>query len=129
MSTNNFSESTIAIRGGRSLDSHASSILFPLYQTGNFVHDAVGIDKGFSYSRVSNPTVDALEKAIAALEAADRCVVTVDIFRGGENRDIRAARQTRRKLGYDFIHQIGRRMGSGHTTLHLEQKHVKPSVC
>lgn len=60
--------STLAIRGGRSLDSHASSILFPLYQTSTFVHDTVGVDKGFSYSRVSNPTVDALEKAIGALE-------------------------------------------------------------
>lgn len=61
---------TLAIRGGRTLDHHASSLLFPLYQTGTFVHDAVGVDKGFSYSRVSNPTVDALEKAIAALEGA-----------------------------------------------------------
>ncbi len=59
---------TVAIHGGRSLDSHASSLLFPLYQTGTFVHDAVGVDKGFSYSRVSNPTVDALERAIGALE-------------------------------------------------------------
>jgi cystathionine beta-lyase/cystathionine gamma-synthase len=61
-------DSTVAIHGGRSLDSHASSIIFPLYQTSAFVHDAVGVDKGFSYSRVSNPTVDALEKAIGALE-------------------------------------------------------------
>ncbi len=60
--------STLAIHGGRALDTHASSLLFPLYQPGTFVHDAVGVDKGFSYSRVSNPTVDALEKAIAALE-------------------------------------------------------------
>ncbi len=60
--------STVAIHGGRSLDSHASSIIFPLYQTSTFVHDAVGVDKGFSYSRVSNPTVDALEKSIGALE-------------------------------------------------------------
>jgi cystathionine beta-lyase/cystathionine gamma-synthase len=59
---------TVAIHGGRSLDSHASSLLFPLYQTGTFVHDAVGVDKGFSYSRVSNPTVDALERSIGALE-------------------------------------------------------------
>ncbi len=59
---------TLAIHGGRTLDSHASSLNFPLYQTGTFVHDAVGVDKGFSYSRVSNPTVDALEKAIGALE-------------------------------------------------------------
>jgi cystathionine gamma-lyase len=60
--------STVAIHGGRSLDSQASSLLFPLYQTGIFVHDAVGVDKGFSYSRVSNPTVDQLERVIGALE-------------------------------------------------------------
>ena len=68
MSAHDLQDSTVAIHGGRSLDSHASSILFPLYQTSTFVHDAVGVDKGFSYSRVSNPTVDALEKAIGALE-------------------------------------------------------------
>jgi len=68
LSTQDRQDSTLAIHGGRSLDSHASSILFPLFQTSTFVHDAVGVDKGFSYSRVSNPTVDALEKAIGALE-------------------------------------------------------------
>jgi cystathionine beta-lyase/cystathionine gamma-synthase len=70
---------TIAIRGGRALDSHASSLLFPLYQTGTFVHDAVGVDRDFSYSRVSNPTVDALEKAIAALEGTKHALC----FRSG----------------------------------------------
>ncbi len=74
MSTKSFREATIAIRGGRALDSHASSILFPLYQTGNFVHDAVGVDKGYSYSRVSNPTVDALESSLAALEGTPSAV-------------------------------------------------------
>jgi cystathionine beta-lyase/cystathionine gamma-synthase len=68
LSTQDLNDFTVAIHGGRTLDSHASSILFPLYQTSTFVHDAVGVDKGFSYSRVSNPTVDALEKAIGALE-------------------------------------------------------------
>jgi cystathionine beta-lyase/cystathionine gamma-synthase len=74
MSTQILKEATVAIRGGRTLDSHASSILFPLYQTGSFVHDAVGVDKGFSYSRVSNPTVDALEKALGALEGTPPAV-------------------------------------------------------
>ncbi|KAA6456706.1 aminotransferase class I/II-fold pyridoxal phosphate-dependent enzyme [Acidobacteria bacterium AB60] len=73
-SSRDLSVSTIAIHGGRTLDSHASSILFPLYQTSTFVHDAVGVDKGFSYSRVSNPTVDALEKAIGALEGTPPAV-------------------------------------------------------
>jgi cystathionine beta-lyase/cystathionine gamma-synthase len=70
---------TVAIHGGRTLDAHASSLLFPLYQTGTFVHDAVGVDKGFSYSRVSNPTVEALEKAIGALEGTAPAVC----FRSG----------------------------------------------
>ncbi|MGA2807027.1 MAG: aminotransferase class I/II-fold pyridoxal phosphate-dependent enzyme [Terracidiphilus sp.] len=74
MSTQDLQDSTVAIHGGRTLDSHASSILFPLYQTSTFVHDAVGVDKGFSYSRVSNPTVDALEKAIGALEGTPPAV-------------------------------------------------------
>ena len=74
MPSQDFDISTIAIHGGRTLDSHASSILFPLYQTSTFVHDAVGVDKGFSYSRVSNPTVDALEKAIGALEGTPPAV-------------------------------------------------------
>jgi cystathionine beta-lyase/cystathionine gamma-synthase len=74
VSAHHLKEATIAIHGGRTLDGHASSILFPLYQTGTFVHDAVGVDKGFSYSRVSNPTVDALEKAIAAIEGAPAAV-------------------------------------------------------
>ena len=74
MSSPDLDISTVAIHGGRSLDSHASSILFPLYQTSTFVHDAVGVDKGFSYSRVSNPTVDALEKAIGALEGTPPAV-------------------------------------------------------
>jgi cystathionine beta-lyase/cystathionine gamma-synthase len=74
LSTKDLHDSTVAIHGGRTLDSHASSILFPLYQTSTFVHDAVGVDKGFSYSRVSNPTVDALEKAIGALEGTPPAV-------------------------------------------------------
>jgi O-acetylhomoserine/O-acetylserine sulfhydrylase-like pyridoxal-dependent enzyme len=39
-----------------------------------FVHDAVGVDKGFSYSRVSNPTVAALEEVIGALEGTPAAV-------------------------------------------------------
>ena len=74
MSSQFTNPATAAIHGGRSLDTHASSILFPLFQTSIFVHDAVGVDKGFSYSRVSNPTVDALENAIGALEGTPPAV-------------------------------------------------------
>ena len=65
---------TVAIHGGRTLESHCNSILFPIYQTATFVHETVGTDKGFSYTRVSNPTVDALEQAIGALEGTPAAV-------------------------------------------------------
>ena len=74
MSLQDHKPATLAIHGGRSLDSHANSILFPLYQTSTFVHEAVGVDKGFSYSRVANPTLDALERAIGALEGTPPAV-------------------------------------------------------
>jgi cysteine-S-conjugate beta-lyase len=59
---------TQAIHGRRTRDTHADSILFPIYQTATYVHETVGVTKGFSYSRGANPTVDALEQAIASLE-------------------------------------------------------------
>src|SRR4029078_13701805 len=35
--------------------------------------EAVGKDKGFTYSRSANPTVSALERRLAALEGAEHC--------------------------------------------------------
>lgn len=59
---------TLAIHGNRVHDSHSNAILFPICQSATFSQDTVGQAKGHSYSRVSNPTVDALEQAIAAIE-------------------------------------------------------------
>lgn len=59
---------TLAIHGNRVYDSHSNAILFPICQSATFSQDTVGQAKGHSYSRVSNPTVDALEQAIAAIE-------------------------------------------------------------
>jgi cystathionine beta-lyase/cystathionine gamma-synthase len=42
----------------------------PIYQTSTYVQDAVGAPKlGYDYSRVSNPTRDALQANLAALES------------------------------------------------------------
>ncbi len=79
MNSKDLKDSTVAIHGGRALDSHASSMIFPLYQTSMFVHRAVGIDTPISYSRVSNPTVDMLERVIGALEGTPPAVC----FRSG----------------------------------------------
>lgn len=60
--------STIAIHGGLTPDPATGAILTPIYQSTTYVQEAVGVHKGFTYSRAANPTVDALERALGALE-------------------------------------------------------------
>jgi cystathionine beta-lyase/cystathionine gamma-synthase len=79
LSSEHYKDSTLAIHGGRTRDSHANSMIFPLYQTSMFVHEAVGIDTQISYSRVSNPTVDMLESVIGSLEGTPPAIC----FRSG----------------------------------------------
>jgi cystathionine beta-lyase/cystathionine gamma-synthase len=64
----------LAIHGGRALDTHAEAVVFPIFQTATFGQEEVGVTKGHSYSRVSNPTVDALEQALGALEGTPPAV-------------------------------------------------------
>ncbi len=74
MSTNSLAVRTLAIHGGASPDSATGAIITPIYQSTTFVQQAVGVHKGFTYSRAANPTVDALERSIAALEATPGAV-------------------------------------------------------
>ena len=62
--------STRAIHAGLRPDAATGAILTPIYQTTTFVQEAVGRDKGFTYSRSDNPTVAALERNLGGLEAA-----------------------------------------------------------
>jgi cystathionine beta-lyase/cystathionine gamma-synthase len=61
---------TVAIHGGQEPDPTTGAILAPIYQTTTYVQEAVGRDKGFTYSRSGNPTVSALERKLGALERA-----------------------------------------------------------
>ena len=70
----NIQFSTLAIHGGREPDAHAEAVVFPIFQSATFGQQEVGVTKGHSYSRVSNPTVDALEQAIGALEGTPQAV-------------------------------------------------------
>ena len=67
-SQKNFRLPTLAIHGGVSPDAAFGAILTPIYQSTTYVQEAVGVHKGFTYSRAANPTVDALERALGALE-------------------------------------------------------------
>ncbi len=59
---------TKAIHAGLHADEATGAIMTPIYQTSTFVQEAIGVQKGYAYSRTKNPTRDALEKNIAALE-------------------------------------------------------------
>jgi len=64
-------EATINVHGGTSPDLVTGAILPPIYQTATYAQEAVGNNKGHTYSRSSNPTVKSLEKRLAAIEGND----------------------------------------------------------
>jgi cystathionine gamma-synthase len=61
---------TRAIHAGQEPDPATGAIITPIYQTSTYVQDAVGVNKGYDYARVGNPTRTALEIALASLENA-----------------------------------------------------------
>jgi cystathionine beta-lyase/cystathionine gamma-synthase len=65
---------TRAIHEGQQPDPATGALTTPIYQTSTFVHDEVGVTKGYDYSRVSNPTRTALQQCLASLEGAEHGV-------------------------------------------------------
>lgn len=59
---------TKVIHAGVHPDKSTGAIMTPVYQTSTFVHESPGKHKGYEYSRIQNPTREALEKSLAALE-------------------------------------------------------------
>ena len=59
---------TKVVRAGIKPDPTTGSILPPIYETATYVLDEVGRDKGFDYTRSSNPTRQILEENLAAIE-------------------------------------------------------------
>jgi len=60
--------STLAVHAGQSPDPQTGAVNVPLYLSSTFELTGVGTDRGWDYSRAGNPTRDALETALAALE-------------------------------------------------------------
>ena len=65
---------TRAIHDGQEPDPATGAMITPIYQTATFVQEAVGVNKGYDYSRVANPTRTALQVALASLENAEHGV-------------------------------------------------------
>ena len=59
---------TKVVQSGMTPDPTTGSILPPLYQTATYVLEEVGKDKGFDYTRSSNPTRQVLEGLLADLD-------------------------------------------------------------
>lgn len=61
---------TRAIHAGQEPDPTTGAIMTPIYQTSTYVQEWPGKHKGYAYARGKNPTRNALEQCIAALENA-----------------------------------------------------------
>src|SRR5262245_21542913 len=68
---NNTNIETLALHAGAFPDPTTGALLTPINQTTTYRQEAVGVDKGYTYSRAGNPTVSALERRLAALEDAE----------------------------------------------------------
>jgi len=59
---------TKLIHAGVSPDPSTGAIMTPIFQTSTYVQSAPGDHKGYEYARTQNPTRDALQNALAAIE-------------------------------------------------------------
>jgi cystathionine beta-lyase/cystathionine gamma-synthase len=60
--------STICIHAGQTPDPSTGAIITPIFQTSTYVQDELGKHKGYEYARTQNPTREALEANVAAIE-------------------------------------------------------------
>ncbi len=59
---------TRAVHAGVTPDPTTGAIMTPIFQTSTYVQAAPGQHKGYEYARTQNPTRDALQASLAALE-------------------------------------------------------------
>ena len=66
--------STRAVHVGQGPDPATGAVVQPIHLATTFAQEAVGKHHGFEYSRSGNPTRQALEECLAALEEARHCL-------------------------------------------------------
>ena len=59
---------TRAIHAGQRPEPLAGAIMTPVYLTSTYVQEGLGVNKGYEYARGKNPTREAFERNVAALE-------------------------------------------------------------
>jgi cystathionine beta-lyase/cystathionine gamma-synthase len=70
---------TRAIHAGQEPDPLTGAVTVPIYPTSTYVQQGIGENKGYEYSRVTNPTRSRLEENLAALEGG----VAARVFSSG----------------------------------------------
>jgi cystathionine gamma-synthase len=66
---------TLAIHAGQDPEPRTGAVVPPIYQTSTYAQDAVGAPReGYEYSRSGNPTRDALQDCLKALEGGQRAL-------------------------------------------------------
>ena len=86
---------TRAIHDGQNSDPLTGAVNVPIYLSSTYAQEEIGRHKGYEYSRVSNPTRDALETNLASLEggtsahvfASGMAAITamITMFRSGDH--------------------------------------------
>lgn len=61
---------TKVVRASTKPDKTTGAVVPPIYQTATYVLEEVGVDKGFDYTRASNPSRQLLEEHLAEIEGA-----------------------------------------------------------
>ena len=61
---------TRVVHAGMKPDPSTGAVTPPIYQTSTFAQQSPGVNQGYAYARAQNPTREALEHGIAALENA-----------------------------------------------------------
>jgi len=68
-----FGFETLAIHAGQDPESRTGAVVPPIFQTSTYAQDAVGAPReGYEYARTANPTRDALQQCLAAIEGGRR---------------------------------------------------------
>src|SRR5688500_11790249 len=82
---------TLAIHASQEPDPATGAVVPPIFQTSTYAQDAVGAPRlGYEYSRTTNPTRDALQECLAALEGG-RTALTFASGLAAEDTLLRAA--------------------------------------
>ncbi len=63
---------TMMVHGGHGPDPHTGAVNVPIYLSSTFAQQQPGVHKGYEYARTGNPTREAVERHIAALEGGVR---------------------------------------------------------